>query len=212
MGVDIDVACTLLGPTLGSLKGKIVRHPNPHVPKGTVGIPISIMTHHQQVTIAIDIMFINAIPFFITISRNLHFGTVKVLPNQQEATIKNKLRAVIHLYEQRRFRVTAIMADPEFEPLRATFPQLNTCGADEHVPEIKRFIRTVKDRVRSVYHSLPYKYIPRLLLVHLVKAAVFWLNAFLHRDGISDQLPRYIMTGHTLNFQCHARLELGAYV
>ena len=104
------------------------------------------------------------------------------------------------------------MADPEFEPLWAVFPSLNTCGADEHVPEIERFIRTVKDRVRSVYHSLPYKYIPRLLLVHLVKAAVFWLNAFPHCDGISDQSPRYIMTGQTLNFQRHARLELGAYV
>ena len=117
-----------------------------------------------------------------------------------------------HLYEQRGFRVTSIMADPEFEPLRTAFPQLNTCGADEHVPEIERFIRTVKDCVRSVYHSLPYKYVPRLLLVHLVKAAVFWLNAFPHRDGISDQSPRYIMTGQTLNFQRHARLELGAYV
>ena len=120
--------------------------------------------------------------------------------------------AVTHLYEQRGFQVTSIMADPEFEPLRTAFPQLNTCGADEHVPEIERFIRTVKDRVRSVYHSLPYKYVPRLLLVHLVKAAVFWLNAFPHRDGISDQSPRYIMTGQTLNFQRHARLELGAYV
>ena len=95
-GVDIYVACTLLGPNLGSLKGKTVRHPNPHV-------PMSILKHHQQVTIVIDIMFINAIPFFITISWNLHFGTVEVLPNRQEATIKNKLRAVIHLYEQRGF-------------------------------------------------------------------------------------------------------------
>ena len=55
--------------------------------------------------------------------------SVEVLPNQQEATIKNKLRAVIHLYEQRGFQVTSIMADPEFEPLWAVFPQLNTCGA-----------------------------------------------------------------------------------
>ena len=212
MGVDIDVARTLLGPNLGSLKEKTVRRHNPHVPMGTAGIPTSIMKHQQQVTIAIDIMFINAIPFFMTISQNLHFGTVEVLPNRQEATIKNKLWGVIQLYEQCGFRLTSIMADPEFEPLRVASPQLNTCGADEHVPEIKRFIRTVKDHVRSVYHSLPYKYIPRLLLVHLVKATVFWLNAFLHHDGISDQLPRYIMTGHTLNFQCHFRLELGAYV
>ena len=45
-----------------------------------------------------------------------------------------------------------------------------------------------------------------------MKAAVFRLNAFSHRDGISDQSPRYIMTGQTFNFQRHARLELGAYV
>ena len=99
-GVDIDVARTLMGPNLGSLKGKTVRRPNPHVQMGISGVPISILKHHQQLTIAIDIMFINAIPFFITISRNLHFGTVEVLPNRQEATIKNKFRAVIHLYEQ----------------------------------------------------------------------------------------------------------------
>ena len=84
---------------------------------GTAGVPIRILKHHQQVTIAIEIMFINAIPLFITISQNLHFGTVDVLPNRQEATIKNKLWAVIHLYEQRGFRLTSIMADPEFEPL-----------------------------------------------------------------------------------------------
>ena len=80
-GVNIDVACTLLGSNLGSLKGKTVRRPNPHVPMGTTGVPISILKHHQHVTIAIDTMFINAIPFFITISRNLHFSTVEVLPN-----------------------------------------------------------------------------------------------------------------------------------
>ena len=40
----------------------------------------------------------------------------------------------------------------------------------------------------------------------------FLVNAFPHRDGISDQSPRYIMTAQTLNFQRHARLELGAYV
>ena len=87
-----------------------------------------------------------------------------MLPNRQEATIKNKLRAVIHLYEQHGFRVTSIMADPEFEPLRAAFPQLNTCGADEHVPEIERFIRTVKDRVRSVYYSLLTEFQPKRAL------------------------------------------------
>ena len=46
-GVDIDVAHTSLGPNLGSLKGKTARRPNPHVPMGIAGVPISILKHHQ---------------------------------------------------------------------------------------------------------------------------------------------------------------------
>ena len=100
------------------------------------------------------------------------------------------------------------MADPEFEPLWAEFPQLNTCGADEHIPEIERFIRTVKDHVPL----LTMQVCTTSVAGTSCEGRSFLVNAFPHRDGISDQSPRYIMTGQTLKFQRHARLELGAYV
>jgi len=38
---------------------------------------------------------------------------------------------------------------------------MNICAANEHVPEIERYIRTVKERVRSIAATLPFeRYLP----------------------------------------------------
>lgn len=61
---------------------------------------------------------------------------------------------------------------------------------------------------------LPFLYIPRIIIVHLVKAVVFWLNSFPSRNGGTSKIrsPQYIMTGHELNYQCHMRTAFGEYV
>jgi hypothetical protein len=173
------------------------------------------MERHQEVTLAMDIMFVNKIPFLLTISRKLHIGTGENLANRQVPNVANSLRKVLQLYHRRGFRITTNLADPEFEALQAVFPTIpfNLCAQDEHVPEIERYVRTVKDRVRSGYNSLPFERLTRLMLVRLMCNAVFWLNAFPHDDGVSDQLsPRYLFTGKHLDYRKHVRVEFGSYV
>ena len=137
---DIKAAEDIYGPNLGALKGKTVAHPNPHVPAGVDQVPTSIMEVHRSVTLAIDVMFINKVAFLITTSRNLKFGTVEAISNRQVTTIVAKLRSVCQVYHHRGFQVSVLLGDPEFEPIRNTFPQLNCCAADEHVPDIERYI------------------------------------------------------------------------
>ena len=210
---DVQAAEDIYGPNLGALKGKTVDRPNPHVPSGVDHVPTSIMDVHHAVTLAIDIMFINKVAFLVTTSRNLKFGTVEALSNRQITTIIAKVKSVCQIYHHRGFRVTMILGDPEFKPICGTFPQLNCCAADEHVPDIERYIRTVKDRVRSTYRMLPFKRVPRLVLIHLVKNAVFWLNALPASDGVSSvHSPRYLLTGRELEYPLHVRLEFGEYV
>ena len=55
---------------------------------------------------------------------------------------------------------------------------LNCASKKEHVPEIERFIRTVKERVRSARATMPFKQISNLMKVHIVASAIFWINAF----------------------------------
>jgi len=158
-------------------------------------------------------MIVNKIPFIITISRYIKFITIEVLPNRQMKTLSKILKNVTTLHERRGFIVTSILGDYEFEPLCADFPQLNTTSADEHVPEAERCIRTIKERTRSTYTKLPFTYIPRLVLIHLVKNSDFWVNALPAKDGVSNNYsPRYLLTGAELNYENHVQIEFGKYV
>ena len=210
---DIAAAKDIFGPNLRSLKGKTVWQPNPHVAMGIDSVLPEIIKTHRSIILAMDIMFINKIAFFVTTSRNLKFGTVEALPNRQIPTIIQCLKSVIALYRHRGFEISTILADNEFEAIRPQFPMLNCAAANEHVPEVERLIQTIKDRVRSTYRMLPYKHIPRTMLIHLTKNSVFWLNAFPARDGVSSKhSPRYIMTGQELSYTHHVQLEFGEYV
>ena len=135
--LDINSVDDIFGPNLESLKGKTPTKPNLHVKGSTDRVPIEIMEQHKRIVLGIDIMFVNSIPFLVMVSRKQHFGTVKALPNQQIPPIRDNLRAVCTIYYQRGFKVRAVMADNEFEPLRPWLPQINCCVAKEHAPEIK---------------------------------------------------------------------------
>ncbi|KAL7566005.1 hypothetical protein ACA910_011025 [Epithemia clementina (nom. ined.)] len=158
-------------------------------------------------------MFVNAIAFLITLSRDLRFGTVEALLNRQANPIRDKLSSVIRLYQHRGFQVVRIYGDPEFEALRPLFPTLDTCGATDHVPDIERYIRTVQDRARSAYRMLPFQCLPRIVVVHLIRNAVFWLNAFPPPNGVSSTVsPRCLLTGFEVTYSRHVQLEFGEYV
>ena len=58
--------------------------------------------------------------------------------------------------------------------------------------------------MQSTYGMLPFKQVPQLILIHLVKNAVFWLNALPAMDGVSStHSPRYLLTGHELEYSLH---------
>ena len=142
---DVWAADDIFGPNLGSLKGKTVWRPNKHVQAGSSAVPRCILKIHQDVVLSMDIMFINKIPFLVTSSHNIHFSTVESLPNRQVGTVATCLKKVTRLYHHRGFHITSITCDPEFEALRPSFPMLNCCAAGKHVPEIERYIHTLKD-------------------------------------------------------------------
>jgi hypothetical protein len=183
------------------------------VASGVDQIPPDVLKLHQHLTLTVDIMFVNNLPFLITKSRGLQFTTVEFLPNRQTATVNSMLQKVLHFYAARGLIVDAIYADHEFEVLRPWHPILNTTAADEHVPDIERHIRTVKESTRSTYRMLPFRRLPRIVLIHLVKNAVFWLNALPTNDGVTRQYsPRYLLTGQHVHASKHAVLPFGAYV
>ena len=143
----------------------------------------------------------------------MHFSTVESLPNHQVGTVATCLKKVTCLYHHRGFRMTSITCDSEFGALRPSFPMVNCCAAGKHVPEIERYICTLKDCTQSVYNVLPFKNLPRVLLVLLHKNCTLWLNAFPAANGVSSvHSPHFLFMGRELSFDKHTVLEFGSYV
>jgi hypothetical protein len=88
--------------------------------------------------VAKDVMFVNKIPFFVAISRDIKFGTTEVLPNQKIPALKCAMTHVLSIYRKRGFIVKTVLVDGQFKPLRGDLADLQltlyTVSNDEHVP------------------------------------------------------------------------------
>ena len=135
--------------------------------------------------------------------------------DRKHATILKEVLAVINLYTSRGFRVCNLHVDNEFACIRDDiYPiHLNVVAADSHVGEVERSIRTVKERLRACVHGLPFKRLPKLLLVHMVSHVIHCLNLFPASHGVSDTLsPVSIVTGAPPADYNTFKLEFGTYV
>ena len=61
--------------------------------------------------------------------------------------------------------------DMEFEKLRYLLSQVNVniSATNEHVAEVERRIRTVKERCKGIMATLPFLYLPQQLIVKMVQ-------------------------------------------
>jgi hypothetical protein len=70
-----------------------------------------------------------------------------------------------------------------------------------------------KERVQAIYNTLPFKSIPKRMLIELLYNCTFWLNGFPNADGISATMsPRSIITGYQVNFEKHCKHKYCEYV
>jgi hypothetical protein len=214
---DAQRALIIYGPDIAVLKGKSTRsHAAPRAPTFIAEIiPASVLEHHRNVTLCIDFFFVQGLPFLHTISRGIGFRTAHPVADRSKATIMQRLRVVIKLYQARGLTVRDVHGDHEFSCIREALRPigLNIAPADSHVGEVERSIRTVKERLRSCAHGLPFKRLPRLFVQHMVADATRCLNQFPWPNGISATMsPASIVTGVANPDYNSMRIEFGAYV
>ena len=211
---DAKRALVIYGPDVATLKGKTAKKATTSVPRyNRVDLPPTILTHHSKVALCVDFMFVNNNVFFTSISKDLQFRTVAPVNSRSKATMLREIRAVMDIYRRRGFTIESMYGDQEFECIEN---DLNTdvfiADTDDHVPEIERSIRTIKDRVRSTVHGMPYKYLPRIMVRGLVEHAVKCLNQFPALNGISPTIsPLTLVTGITPPTFDKLSLEFGSY-
>ena len=175
------------------------------------------MEHYRRIILCVDVMKINKMPFLVTISRAIKFGTVAWLKNAKKDTILKHLTDVRNIYKKRGFLLEVIEADGQFGPLETDLASmgitLNKCSREEHVPVAERRIRTLKERCRCIFNTMPFNKLPGMLIVQMVSTCNFWLNIFPPTDGVSRNInPRELITGVKIDFNKHIKAEFGEYV
>ena len=114
------------------------------------------------------------------------------------------------------FEVKRLFTDRQFEPLRVPLAsigiELNTTSANEHVPEVERHIRTIKEHLRATLHRTPYKRFPTRIIHEGGIGVNYWMNSFVPLDGIHPTIPpRTIITGIPNSYGKHMLIPFGQY-
>ena len=88
----------------------------------------------------------------------------------------------------------------------------NTTAAKEHVAEVERKFRVVKERNRGVVNTLLFTYIPRRMKIEIIYFVTLWLNAFPAKSGVSETFsPREILLRWRMDAKNHCRVLPGSY-
>ena len=142
-------------------------------------------------------------------SRHIKFTTVEVIQKRKKFQLSECIKNVIAIYTQRGFKVQHALLDGKFVPLRTDLLNMgihaNCATQNEHVPEIERQNRVIKERARACRSTLPFEVLPQLLLVKMVNNCVPWINMFPAKGGISSVSPMTLMTRIKLDYSKHCR-------
>ena len=111
-------------------------------------IPRDFYRLQRFVTLTADVMFVNSLPFLTILSRDIRFGTAEHVPSHTAKQLANSLMKVVKLYAQGVFVVCNLLMDYEFEKFNPEISliEINIFAAREHVAEIERYHRTLKER------------------------------------------------------------------
>ena len=214
---DAQCANTIYGPDLAYLKGKTTDHPtSPHEATQVFSpLPEEIAKYHSNITLCIDFFYVQRLPFIHAISRKIGYRQAVAVPDRTKETMVSFVNKSVLEYTRHGFEVVDAHADKEFECLCESLGNvsLEICGPDEHVPEVERSIRMMKETMQATAHGLPYRRIPKIMIIELVAMVTRCLNGFPKEDGVLEHMsPDSIVTGRSRMDYNKIPLEFGSYV
>jgi len=213
---DAMIASKIWGDSVPRLKGSTVRETGKRKPQSLVKVPRELIQLQRKVRIGIDIFFVNGHIFFMTYSRMICFTTVTHLINHKVVEVWAVMHKIYQMFMLRGFHIVKIAGDGEFAWIAdqvaslPTNPLLNLAAASEHVGLIERNIRFLKEKTRSIRHSLPFEQIPAVMCIRMVLHTVQFMNSFPWKGGLKHYPPSAIMNGTRLHMN-QLQIKFGSY-
>ena len=155
---DVYRALRIYGESLGNLRGKTKRCNAEYVDLESVPKEIDV-----DITLHVDIMFVENIPFLIAVIAPMSMTMVQLLGSRKLSDVKHALFHMIGRCRAERFVITTLLTDGEgaitklSDELLLMGINVNPSGAGSHVPVVDNRIKTVKERVRGHIATMPFK-------------------------------------------------------
>ena len=208
---DVNAGLAIYGPLKPILQGKMTRKKPQHIEgRKRVPIPSPVLKLHPTEEIATDFFFVEGQPYLLMKGRIYRFRGLNCSRGRGKIETSAALKVFLNQFALRGIKVNCIYGDNEFEKVKGLMgpTPVETCGRDEHVPDIERDIRTVKERSRCTTSTLPYKRIPRAMIDANLKEKIHWLNAFAPKDYLSPSIsPAGMILGNDTPDFNHLRLD-----
>ena len=128
------------------------------------------------------------------------------------------LDVVQRQYNKVGIKIVMIHYDEEFKPLMNPVADdmdvdTNYFNPDDHVPDIERNNRVVKERFRISYYRLPFQKIPRVMIHFLAMVNTKTLNLFPVKHRISVHFsPHMLMMQRKFDYKNHCVCKFDTYV
>ena len=207
----------IYGPDVGAIKGKTTRKPPPVARDDHIEIPDEIKSR-DNLTLCMDIMYVWGIPMLTAVDKTIRYRSIEPLEDRTTKALYSSLDEILRVYNKAGHTITSIHCDREFRRMMNPVSdelgvEMNYTNTDDHVPEAERNNRTIKERIRAVANSLPYRKMPKVMIRKLAQHCVKQLNMFPAKGGVSKYLSPYtIMHGKSLDYDKELKVPFGAYV
>ena len=175
----------------------------------------------QQQVLAVDIMFIDKVPFLIGVATPLDLTIVTSLisldltrPSRAADVVRRGIMYFYGVLASQNFQAPVLMSDGEgavgklTSELNALGVEVDVSGAGGHVPRVERRIQVVKERVRTHTHYLPFT-MSLTVLTMCVLYVVSRLNFMCRAGGVSS---REVFLGRKPDAKRDLRCAFGDYV
>ena len=218
-GRDFQIADAIWGKDVPSLKGKTKRRTTPEA-----DISVSSSLVQQQQVLAVDIMFIDKLPFLIGVATPLDLTLATSLvsldmnkPSRAASVVREAILHFFGVLASQNFKTPLLMVDGEGaiskikSELNSIGMEVDVSGAGGHVKRVERRIQVVKERVRTHTHHLPFT-LPLIALSMCVLYCVSRLNyqpTHVRDGGVS---PRETFLGRKSDAKRDFRCAFGDYV
>jgi hypothetical protein len=213
---NVKAAEVISGQLVLKMKGNTMKRNGKRVAQNIIKVPKELIKLQQDVELAINCFFVNKHIFFTTYSTKKCFITVTHLGFRTKALIWEALHMTYKMYLLRGFQIVVIAGDQEFNLISdlivslPTAPKLDWAAASQHCGLIERNIQFLKEKIRSLRHSLPFEWVPGIMVVRMVLHIAKYVNGFPQQGGVKHYSPGEIMTDRCLHAN-DLQLAFGIY-